>query len=75
MSMRPRPRPSTSQAGFTLVEGLIVVIMLGVIGSAFVSLMMAQDRFYSRLDEGINAEQSVRIAADREAWLEWIGRR
>jgi len=53
-----------NERGFTLVESLIVIIMVGIIGSAFLSLLMAQDRFYSRLDDGIAAEQSLRASAD-----------
>lgn len=51
-------------AGFTLVEALIVIVMTGVVGGAFVSLLMTQDRFYSRLDDGIATEQSLRVATD-----------
>ncbi len=60
---RLRGRP-VSERGFTLVESLIVIIMIGIIGSAVLSLLMAQDRFYSRMDDGIAAEQNLRAAAD-----------
>ena len=50
--------------GFTLVEGLIAMIMIAVLASAFLSIVLVQDRFYSRMDEGISAEQSLRAGAD-----------
>ncbi len=62
----PDSRPSwrVDQAGVTLVEALIVIVMVGLLGSAAVSLLRSQDRFYTRLDHGVTAEQAVRIAAD-----------
>lgn len=56
-------RPQGS-AGFTLVEIMIGLIVAGVIGMATVRLLQTQDRFYSHLNHGVNAEQSVRAAAD-----------
>ncbi len=52
------------QRGFTLVEAVITLILIGTIGSATISLLINQDRFYSRLDDSVVAEQSLRVAAD-----------
>lgn len=51
-------------AGFTLVEAMIALILVGVLGGATLSLLMSQDRYYSRLDDAVAAEQSLRASAD-----------
>lgn len=55
---------TSTQAGFSIVESLIGLAVATVIGSAFLSLIMAQDRFYGRLDSGVGAQQNLRAAAD-----------
>lgn len=52
------------EGGFSVVEALIVLVLIGIIGGASLSLLLTQDRFYSRLDHGVLAEQNVRVAAD-----------
>lgn len=53
-----------SAGGFTIVEVMIALILVGVIGGATLSLLMSQDRYYSRLDDAVVAEQSLRASAD-----------
>ncbi|MDX1578056.1 MAG: prepilin-type N-terminal cleavage/methylation domain-containing protein [Gemmatimonadota bacterium] len=63
--VRRSPERSFANArGFTLVEGLIAVVVVAVISSAFLSLLIVQDRFYSRMDQSVAAEQSLRAATD-----------
>jgi len=52
------------ERGFTVVEAVIVLFMIGAIGAATLSLLTSQDRFYSRLDDSVIAEQSLRASAD-----------
>ena len=54
----------TGSRGFTLVEIMIGLILAGAIGMAALRLLQTQDRFYSHLNHGVNAEQSLRAAAD-----------
>lgn len=51
-------------AGFSLVEAMIAMVIVGLLGTAVVSLLMTQGRFYSRVDEEVAAQQSLRAAAD-----------
>ena len=53
-----------SQAGFTLVEALIALVISGLLASAMLSLMLGQSRFYERTDDQIWAEQSNRATFD-----------
>jgi len=53
-----------SQAGFTLVEALITLVISGLLASAMLSLMLGQTRFYERTDDQIWAEQSNRATFD-----------
>jgi len=57
-------RPLSDRDGFTVVEAVITLFMLGVLGAATLSLLLSQDRFHTRLDESVSAEQSIRVAAD-----------
>lgn len=41
--------------------------MVAVISGAFLSILLVQDRFYSRVDEGISAQQNLRAAVDLAA--------
>ncbi len=43
---------------------MIALVVTGIVMTAFLSLLRAQDRFYSRLDEGVAAQQNLRAAAD-----------
>lgn len=52
------------ERGFTVVEAVIVLFMIGALGAATMSLLMSQDRFYSRVDDSVIAEQSLRAAAE-----------
>jgi len=53
-----------SDAGFTLVEALITLVISGLLASAMLSLMLGQSRFYERTDDQIWAEQSNRATFD-----------
>lgn len=55
---------STPQAGFTLVEAMIAMVISGVLASALLSLMLGQSRFYEQTDDQIWAEQSNRATMD-----------
>lgn len=59
-----RVRRIGDERGFTVVEAVIVLFMIGALGAATMSLLMTQDRFYSRLDDSVIAEQSLRASAD-----------
>lgn len=53
-----------SQAGFTLVEALVTLVISGLLASAMLSLLLGQSRFYERTDDQIWAEQSNRATFD-----------
>ncbi|MDX1579333.1 MAG: prepilin-type N-terminal cleavage/methylation domain-containing protein [Gemmatimonadota bacterium] len=53
-----------AERGFTLIEAVIVLAVLGILGAASIKLLMTQDRFYSRIDHATLAQQNVRAAAD-----------
>lgn len=57
-------RSLSDQRGFSLIEGVIALFVLGVLGGATLSLLRNQDRFYSHLDNSVLAEQNLRAAAD-----------
>jgi prepilin-type N-terminal cleavage/methylation domain-containing protein len=52
------------EAGFTLVEALVALVISGLLASAMLSLMLGQSRFYERTDDQIWAEQSNRATFD-----------
>jgi prepilin-type N-terminal cleavage/methylation domain-containing protein len=54
----------TNERGFTLVEALIALTISGIIGSALISLLTAQSRFYSRTDDQRVAEQTAQATFD-----------
>jgi type II secretory pathway component PulJ len=65
--MRRAPRMARvvrDARGFTVVEAVIALFLFGVIGMATLSLLFTQDRFHSRIEHTVNAEQSLRVAAD-----------
>ncbi len=57
-------REFPAEAGFTLVEALIALVISGILASALVSLLIGQSRFYERTDDQIYAEQSLRASMD-----------
>ena len=57
-------RERSAEAGFTLVEALIALVISGFLASAMVSLLIGQSRFYERTDDQIWAEQSLRATFD-----------
>ncbi len=59
-----RPRPRAGQAGFTLTEMLVALVVTGILAAGVVNLLLEQNRFYNQHDEMIYAEQSLRGAAD-----------
>ena len=52
-----------SQRGFTLVELLIAMVLMGIIGGATVTLLLRQQRFYNSTNELIQTRQQIRQAA------------
>lgn len=56
--------PRTGPRGFTLVEVLITVVVAGVLSAALMSLVNGQQRFYSRSDNQVLAQQNIRTAVD-----------
>jgi prepilin-type N-terminal cleavage/methylation domain-containing protein len=55
--------PRARRAGFTLVELLIAMILMGIIGGAIVTLLLRQQRFYNSTNELIQTRQQIRQAA------------
>lgn len=55
---------SLDARGFTVVEAIIGLAIAAILGGALMSLLMAQDRFYGRLDSDVAAQQNLRAAAD-----------
>jgi prepilin-type N-terminal cleavage/methylation domain-containing protein len=51
-------------AGFTLVEVVTVLVISAVLGGALTSLVVSQQRFYSRSDDLVLAQQSLRSSVD-----------
>lgn len=62
--MRVDRRAVREDAGFSLVEALIALVIGGVLATALVSLLLGQSRFYERTDAQIYAEQSLRGSMD-----------
>ncbi|HEV2671323.1 MAG TPA: prepilin-type N-terminal cleavage/methylation domain-containing protein [Gemmatimonadales bacterium] len=54
-----RPR----SAGFTLVELLVVMVLMGLVTTAMVKLLLRQTRFYNSTNELIQTRQQIRQAA------------
>jgi prepilin-type N-terminal cleavage/methylation domain-containing protein len=55
--------PLKRRSGFTLVELLIAMVLMGIIGGAIVTLLLRQQRFYGSTNELINTRQQIRQAA------------
>jgi prepilin-type N-terminal cleavage/methylation domain-containing protein len=64
MAMNRSQALTSNEAGFTLVEALITLVISGLLASAMLSLMLGQSRFYERTDDQIWAEQSNRATFD-----------
>lgn len=52
-----------SRRGFTLVELLVVMVMLGLVGSAITTVVVRQQRFYRGANEIIDTRAQIRQAA------------
>jgi prepilin-type N-terminal cleavage/methylation domain-containing protein len=52
-----------SRAGFTLVEILVVLVLMGIFAAAMVKLLLRQQRFYNSTNELIQTRQQIRQAA------------
>lgn len=57
-------KETSLEAGFTLVEALVAMVISGLLASAVLSLMVGQTRFYERTDDQIWAEQTNRATFD-----------
>lgn len=62
--MASRPK-SARQAGFTLVELLIVVFMIGVIGSIVLVAFTSGSEALGRTDDDARGQQDLRITTER----------
>jgi prepilin-type N-terminal cleavage/methylation domain-containing protein len=56
-------RRPAGRTGFTLVELLIVMILLGMVGGVIVSLLLRQQRFYNSTSEVMETRAQIRQAA------------
>jgi len=52
-----------SREGFTLVEILVVLVLMGIFAAAMVKLLLRQQRFYNSTNELIQTRQQIRQAA------------
>ncbi|MFQ5689648.1 MAG: PilW family protein [Gemmatimonadota bacterium] len=50
--------------GFTLLEALVSVIVAGLLGTATLTLLRGQNRFYGYTDDAVYAQQNLRAATD-----------
>jgi len=57
-------RPVRASSGFTLVEIMTALVVAGVLGGALTSLVVTQQRFYSRSDDAVLAQQNLRASVD-----------
>ena len=57
-------RTPSGQAGFTLTELIIGLVVLGVMGMGLVSLFRVQHQTYNRQNEGVLATQNARAGMD-----------
>jgi prepilin-type N-terminal cleavage/methylation domain-containing protein len=64
MTRTPSAPASTRRAGFSLVELLIGMVVLGVIGTAIGRLMMSQSRYFNRQEATRDARAVSRGAAN-----------
>lgn len=57
------PQTQARRAGFTLVELLIVMVVMGLVAGAIVMLLLRQQRFYGSTSTVIETRQQIRQAA------------
>ena len=64
--LRPgRPWPSgTGGSGFTLIEMLVSIVIMGLVGAALVGVLREQRTFYEENSRLVTAQRSLRGAAD-----------
>jgi len=60
LTMRTAP---SCRAGFTLIELVIALVLMSLVGSAIVSLLLRQQRFYNSTSDLIQTRQQIRQAA------------
>jgi prepilin-type N-terminal cleavage/methylation domain-containing protein len=53
----------TQRRGFTLVELLVTMVLMGLVASALVVLMLRQQRFYTSTNDLVQTRQQIRQAA------------
>src|SRR3954469_2359087 len=58
-----RFRRSSARMGFTLIEILMVMVVMGLFSAAVVKLLLRQQRFYNSTATLINTRQQIRQAA------------
>jgi prepilin-type N-terminal cleavage/methylation domain-containing protein len=56
-------RARSGRGGFTLIELMIAMVLMGIIGGAIVTLLLRQQRFYNGTNELIQTRQQIRQAA------------
>ena len=58
--MTPERRSARPRRGYTLVELMIAMTMLGIMGTLVAQIMMSQQRFFQRLSEQTNVRRELR---------------
>lgn len=67
--MKPRPpRQPPGQAGFTLAELLVYLLLSGLVMASVYQLLMGQSRAYGRQRELMDVHETLRTAAALLAW-------
>lgn len=62
--VRVRLDTARREAGFTLVEALLGLVISGLLASAMLALVIGQTQYYERMDDQIWAEQTNRATID-----------